>query len=24
VTPAELITAVVTEHGRYPPRGGQH
>ena len=23
VTPAELITAVVTEHGRYLPRGGQ-
>jgi methylthioribose-1-phosphate isomerase len=23
VTPAELITAVVTEHGRYWPRGGQ-
>jgi methylthioribose-1-phosphate isomerase len=23
VTPAELITAVVTEHGRYRPRGGQ-
>jgi methylthioribose-1-phosphate isomerase len=23
VTPAELITAVVTEHGRYQPRGAQ-
>jgi methylthioribose-1-phosphate isomerase len=23
VTPAELITAVVTEHGRYQPRDGQ-
>jgi methylthioribose-1-phosphate isomerase len=23
VTPAELITAIVTEHGRYHPRGGQ-
>ena len=23
VTPAELITAVVTENGRYRPRGGQ-
>jgi translation initiation factor 2B subunit (eIF-2B alpha/beta/delta family) len=23
VTPAELITAAVTEHGRYQPRDGQ-
>jgi methylthioribose-1-phosphate isomerase len=24
VTPAELITAVVTEHGRYQPSGAWH